>query len=158
MESKSSLLLLITHFLLMINWQNFVESEFRSNSTDLNKIWDLDSENCPKFVHNKLENCLPSQMKNVSQQLISSDVKRRKRGCSRRQKNPPILNYGKKGGEADTSHHRFNFLLNNWLGARIFIYFIFSKSKGTPTTTSADVDLFLFSKQTPILLFQCILF
>ena len=46
MESKSSLLLLITHFLLTISWQNFAESELRSNSTDSNKIWNLDSEKC----------------------------------------------------------------------------------------------------------------
>ena len=71
-----------------------------------------------------------SQMGNKpSQQLISSVAAGRKRGCSCRQKNPPILNCGKKGGEADTSHHRSNFLYNVGLGARIFILHHFSENQ-----------------------------
>ena len=52
-----------------------------------------------------LKSHLPSQMKNPSQQLISSGDKRRKRGCSCRHKNPPILIREKKGDGADTSHY-----------------------------------------------------
>ena len=71
----------------------------------------------------------------------------------------PIPDSGKKGVGADTSHHRSNFLYNIGLGARIFIYIIFPKTKGTPANNLRHVNYFSGnSKQAPILLFQCILF
>ena len=87
------------------------------------------------------EKLFTSQMGNKpSQQLISSVAAGRKRGCSCRQKNPPILNCGKKGGEADTSHHRSNFLFKIGVGARIFIYINFLKTEGTPVNNICHVD------------------
>ena len=104
-----------------------------------------------------------SQMGNKpSQQLISSVAAGRKRGCSSRQKNPPILNCGMKGVGADTSHHRSDLVLNIRLGARVFIYNIFPKNQRHASkqllprrlTNQSSGN----SKQTPILLFQCVLF
>ena len=131
--------------------------------------WESNS-GTPKFVRDFCKNHLPSQMgvvysvnwKTPSQQLISSGDKRRKRGCSSRQENPPILYCGMKGVGADTSHHRSDLVLNTRLGARIFIYIIFSKTQRHASKQLSPRRLTNYfsgdSKQTPILLFQCVLF
>ena len=131
--------------------------------------WESNS-GTPKFVRDFCENHLPSQMgvvysvnwKNTSQQLISSGAKRRERDCSRRQKPSPMLNCEKKGVEADTSHRRAKCLYNIRLGARIFIYIIFSENQRHASKQLLPRRLTNYfsgnSKQTPILLFQCILF
>ena len=105
MESKSSLLLLITHFLSTINWQNFVESEFRLNSMDSNKIWNSTQKNVltkvhsknpeseswesnsgtPKFVRDLCKNQSPSQMEKLftSQLKIPKPAAYQQRRCKK---------------------------------------------------------------------------
>ena len=68
----------------------------------------------------------------AKQQLISSNAKSKSASTGTQTAISPIPDCGKKGVGADTSHHRSNFLYNIGLGARIFIYIIFPKTKGTP--------------------------
>ena len=97
MKSKSSLLLLIRHFLLTIIgrtlWNHsstqtqWIRTKFgiQTQKNVLNKVHSKNPESesqkpnsgVPKFVRDFLKNHQPSQMKNPSQQLISSGVKKR---------------------------------------------------------------------------------
>ena len=67
-----------------------------------------------------------------------------------------------KGVGADTTHHRSDLVLNTRLGARIFIYVILSENQRHASKQLMPRRLTScfsgISKQTPILLFQCILF
>ena len=88
----------------------------------------------------QMKSCLPVRWKTQASSLSAAAIKEGKRGCSSRQENSPILNCGMKGVGADTTHHRSDLVLNIRLGARIFIYVIFLKTKGTPVNNFRHVD------------------
>ena len=64
-----------------------------------------------------------------SQQLIISNAKSKGASTGTQTVISPIPDCGKKGDEADTSHHRAKCLYNIRLGARVFILNIFSKNQ-----------------------------
>ena len=70
--------------------------------------------------------------KTQASSLSAAAIKEGREAAVADRKNPPILYCGMKGVGADTTHHRSDLVLNTMLGARIFIYVIFPKTKGTP--------------------------
>ena len=76
----------------------------------------------------------------AKQQFISSNAKSKGASMGTQTVISPIPDCGKKGDEADTSHHRAKCLYNIRLGARVFIFNIFPKTKGTPVNNLRHVD------------------